>query len=169
MIRNLCLHAQWPKSLTIGKNFGACTVESLEELELAYNRLQSNEAKMKALEKVYNHKELQKMVQEESLNTSQSKFVKPKSASSVKGGRGDVFKELWKDCLKLARKIYNKEKRKKQKWKSAGRVNAGKKKVAYLKHWHECVKAASENLACAGVPKKGTEFYAECKRLMNDQ
>ena len=53
--------------------------------------------------------------------------------------------------------------------KSDARVKAGKKKAAHLKIWKDCVKAVSMQTGTAGIPKKGTPFYEECKRLMKEK
>ena len=85
--------------------------------------------------------------------------------------------------LKAVEKVYLKSRRKVRlqqacsntaqskikKPKSDLRAVAGKKKHALFKQWHDCVKAASKNLGVAGLPRKGTEFYGECKRLMEEK
>ena len=53
--------------------------------------------------------------------------------------------------------------------KSTARVKAGKKKVAHLKVWQDCVKEVGIRMGIAGLPKKGTSFYEECKRLQNEK
>ena len=121
-LRVLCLN-DW-------KNFGARTIESFERLAIAYKTLQNNIGEMKAVEKVYKEKKVQKMVNQRISKSGQLKARMPKSTA---------------------------------------RVKAGKKKVAHLKIWQDCVKEAGIQMGEAGLPKKGTPFYEECKRLMNEK
>ena len=131
MYKDIC-PVEKPRVLCLDdwKKFGARTIESFERLEIANKTLQKNIGEMKAVEKVYKEKKIQKMVKQRNLKSGQSKARMPKSTA---------------------------------------RVKAGKKKIAHLKIWQDCVKEVGIQMGKAGLPKKGTPFYEECKRLMNEK
>ena len=74
--------------------------------------------------------------------------------------------------LEAVEKLYDKTKTKKmlRPIKSHRRAKNGYKHSANLKPWQACMKAARENLGIVGymLPKKGTAYYDECKRLMRE-
>ena len=130
-----------------------------------YNTLQITTEKMEAVENVCNDMDIQKMVEQECLNICPSLTGSLKKVVLVKEETKDIAKyKLWKDCQKAGCKAYNNIK-----FVKAARVEAGKKKYAYLKDWLDCVKTVGNELGLSGVPKKGTKFYEACKRLMNEK
>ena len=117
------------------RTFGARTVNSFRNSECAYEQLQDNMKKLKAVEEVY----------KKNLKTIGKKLRLEKASSNI-----------------AESKIIN--------LKSIKRAQAGKKKWTSLRQWLDCVKVARKNLgASCGIPKKGTPFYEECKRLMKEK
>ena len=115
------------------RTFGARTVNSFRNSECAYEQLQDNMKKLKAVEEVYK-KNLKTIKKKLKLEKASSNIAELKNVKSIK------------------------------------RAEAGKKKWKSLRQWHDCVTVARKNLdSSCGIPKKGTPFYEECKRLMKEK
>ena len=71
----------------------------------------------------------------------------------------------------LQRPAENVAKFKKMKVKSEAYKKASQKKAESLQSWHGAMKTARQRLGIKGniLPKKGTPYYDECKRIQQER